>query len=142
MITFEVQGTPVGKARPRVTVNGTYTPKKTKQYMQQVREAYQQEGGAYLDGFVRMDIIAYFPIPKRYTKKQRREIEERHFWYGKKPDKDNIDKSVMDALNGIAYKDDSMIVTGRTMKKYCRPDQEPKLVVMLSDPEEPEKWKG
>lgn len=141
MITFEVPGVPVGKERPRVTAHGTYTPKKTKQYMRQVQKAYQQESGACFEGFVRMDIIAYFPIPKSYSKKQRREIEEHHFWYGKKPDKDNIDKSVMDALNGIAYKDDSMIVTGRTMKKYCRPDQEPKLIVMLSDPEEPEKWK-
>lgn len=142
MITFEVPGVPVGKERPRVTSHGTYTPKKTKQYMKQIQAAYKKESGACFESFVRMDILAYFPIPKSYTKKQRREIEEHHFWYGKKPDKDNIDKSVMDALNGIAYKDDSMIVAGLTMKKYCHPDQEPKIVVMLSDPEEPEKWKA
>lgn len=142
MIEFEVPGVPVGNARPRVTRFGTYTPEKTRKYKELIRKTYEKEVGQFIEGFVGMDIMAYFPIPKSYTKKQRREIEEHHFWYGKKPDKDNIDKSVMDALNGIAYKDDSMVVMGRTLKKYCRDDQEPKIIVTLRDMEEKtyEQW--
>ncbi len=37
---------------------------------------------------------------------------------GKTPDWDNIGKIICDALNGIAYRDDSHIVDGRTIKKY------------------------
>lgn len=36
----------------------------------------------------------------------------------KKPDWDNIGKIICDALNGIAYADDSQIVLGQMVKKY------------------------
>ena len=36
----------------------------------------------------------------------------------KKPDLDNIAKAVLDSLNGIAYKDDSQIVSMVVSKKY------------------------
>jgi Holliday junction resolvase RusA-like endonuclease len=36
----------------------------------------------------------------------------------KRPDKDNYEKFVLDALNGIYWTDDSVIVTGRTTKYY------------------------
>jgi Holliday junction resolvase RusA-like endonuclease len=142
MIEFQVPGKPVGKARPRVTRHGTYTPKNTKEYMKKVLDAFQKAGGYYIEGFVFLDILAYFPIPQSYTKKQRLQIEADDFWYGKKPDKDNISKSVMDALNGVAYKDDSLVVLGRTLKKYCRPDEEPRLIVRIRSSKEKtyEQW--
>ena len=36
----------------------------------------------------------------------------------KKPDLDNIAKAILDSLNGIAYKDDSQIVSLLISKKY------------------------
>lgn len=35
-----------------------------------------------------------------------------------KPDWDNVGKIVSDALNGIAYRDDSQIVDARVVKRY------------------------
>ena len=37
MAVFTIHAAPVGKARPRVTSHGTYTPKKTRDYEQLVR---------------------------------------------------------------------------------------------------------
>ena len=37
----------------------------------------------------------------------------------KKPDIDNIIKAVLDALNGIAYKDDTQVVQVMAQKKYA-----------------------
>ena len=36
----------------------------------------------------------------------------------KKPDVDNITKSILDSLNGIAYKDDSQVTGLEVMKEY------------------------
>ena len=36
----------------------------------------------------------------------------------KKPDIDNIIKAVLDALNGVAYKDDTQVVQVMATKKY------------------------
>lgn len=35
-----------------------------------------------------------------------------------KPDIDNCIKSIMDALNGVAYKDDKQVVLVRSIKRY------------------------
>ncbi|MFL8231041.1 RusA family crossover junction endodeoxyribonuclease, partial [Clostridioides difficile] len=48
----------------------------------------------------------------------------------KKPDLDNIIKSVADSLNGIAYKDDSQIVEVVSKKYYS---DRPRVEVELED---------
>lgn len=50
-----------------------------------------------------------------------------------KPDTDNIIKAVLDALNGLAYEDDSEVVSV-TAKKYY--SAEPRVEVALSDGKE------
>ena len=37
----------------------------------------------------------------------------------KRPDLDNLNKSVMDALNGIVYRDDCQVVTLNSKKVYA-----------------------
>ena len=39
----------------------------------------------------------------------------------KKPDCDNIAKAILDALNGLAYEDDSQIVSAVILKRYGFP---------------------
>lgn len=65
-----------------------------------------------------MRITAYKPIPKSTSKKRMLQMLEGLIRPGKKPDWDNIGKIVCDALNGIAFQDDSQIVSGTTIKKY------------------------
>lgn len=116
---FTIYGTPVAKARPRKGKNNImYTPKKTQMYEQLVKSTYIRE----VDTFIKSPIIAnidlYFDIPKSYSKKKRKQIAEGKLRYTKKPDKDNCEKAILDALNDIAYKDDSQVIGGRTTKNY------------------------
>lgn len=49
-----------------------------------------------------------------------------------KPDWDNIGKAVCDALNGIAYKDDSQVVSANVYKVWAS-DGLPKVVVSIGE---------
>jgi Holliday junction resolvase RusA-like endonuclease len=47
-----------------------------------------------------------------------------------KPDTDNIAKSILDSLNGIAYKDDKQVVKLTVEKRY---DEIPSVSVWISE---------
>ena len=115
---FTVPGIPVGKGRPRVTMHGTYTPKKTKEYEQRVRDCWRTQSGAHFDAgqAIRAEINAWFPIPKS-TPKKRAACMDGTF-HLKKPDSDNIAKAILDSLNGLAYPDDSAVQLGPVDKRY------------------------
>lgn len=119
---FTVPGEPCAKGRPRFSRQGqfvrTYTPAKTANYENLVVLEYQNAGGKMLDGMIAMTIKAFYPIPKSTSKKQRSRMVNGIIRPTKKPDTDNILKIVADALNGIAYKDDSQIVTSHIEKWY------------------------
>ena len=99
---------------------GTYTPKKTKDYEQLIRNNYMAQDGTFFEkGIpVQISIKAYKKPPKNTTKKNLKLIEQGLFLWVNKPDIDNICKSVLDALNGIAYADDGQVVKVETTKEY------------------------
>ncbi|EHR1327340.1 TPA: RusA family crossover junction endodeoxyribonuclease [Clostridium perfringens] len=107
-----------GKARPRVCRGHAFTPKDTIEYEKLVRECYKKQDGRYLEGSIKALIIAYYKIPKSYSKKRVQAIRDGLEKPTKKPDADNIAKIILDSLNGIAYKDDSQIVELRVIKRY------------------------
>lgn len=107
-----------GKARPRICRGHAFTPKDTVQYEKLVRECYKEQDGRYLEGSVRALIIAYYKIPKSYSKKRVQAIKDGLEKPTKKPDADNIGKIILDSLNGIAYKDDSQIIELMVVKRY------------------------
>ena len=115
-----IPGKPVGKGRPRFsTANGfprSYTPAKTVEYENLVRLAWMQAGHEKIEGPIQVIIDASFPIPKGTSKKKASEIDKKA--YPHKPDCDNIAKTVLDALNGIAYDDDAQVVSLRVQKNY------------------------
>lgn len=65
-----------------------------------------------------MKIVARFGIPKGVSNKMRSLMEAGFIRPMKKPDKDNIDKIVTDALNKVAYYDDAGIVHSEIDKVY------------------------
>ena len=117
---FTIPGNPVGKGRPRATtINGMarmYTPKKTASYETLVVMAYTQAGGTKLEGNLYMHIKATFEMPMSLSMKKRKLMDGR--FCGKKPDADNILKIVADALNGVAYQDDSAISAASVEKRW------------------------
>ena len=117
---------PKGKQRPRHTKYGiTYTPKETKDYEDLIKiEAIRQCRKELIpewEGEVKIKIIANFEPPKSVSKKKRQELLE-SVGYTHKPDWDNIGKMVCDALNGVAYKDDSQIGCALVFKNYAEKD--------------------
>lgn len=118
---FEVPGEPRGKGRPRVTRNGTYTDSETKAYEQKIVAYYRKSYGAFRypdNSFITVKVIAHYPIPKRATKAQLAAMQAGKIFPSRKPDIDNVLKVVLDALNGVAYKDDSRVVHVEAEKKY------------------------
>lgn len=126
-VIFTIPGEPQGKARPRVVRNKytgrnmTYTPDKTVAYEELVRARYKAVVGdnSFDDRALGVCITAYFGIPKSKSKKQKALMLSNVIYPAKKPDCDNIAKIICDALNGIAYKDDSQIVKLNAFKAYA-----------------------
>lgn len=110
----------MAKQRPRVLKNGiTYTPKETVDYETLVKQLYiTQHYQRQLGGSLQVKIIAYFPIPKSSSRKVCTAMEQGSIRPTKKPDWDNIGKLITDALNGLAYHDDSQIVSCLVEKYY------------------------
>lgn len=134
-MVFEIVGAPVGKRRPRfTTVHGYAQATKDKQdviYENLVRLTFQANKPSDYDLYdkpVQMRIEAYFPIPTAFSKKKAVEASEGKICPQKKPDADNIAKIICDALNEVAYKDDTQIIELTIVKKYAK---EPKVRVTL-----------
>ena len=109
-VEFRVDGEPVAKGRPRFTMSGrAYTPKRTHDYEKKVRAAYKGEMFPE-DIPLEVHIDAYFKIPKSASKKTSMEMRRGAIRPMKKPDTDNVAKSICDALNGLVYADDKQVV--------------------------------
>lgn len=131
---FEVSGKVLGKARHRFRrTGGTYTPATTRMYEGAVRRAYIAAGGEMIDGAVHIDFEAVTGIQKSATKKQQAARLMGDELSLKKPDIDNIEKIVLDALNGVAYADDSSVVSVRKIKG--RYETTPRLIVRVREVE-------
>lgn len=130
MIHFVIPGEPKAKARPRVTTKGiTYTPKSTVEYENWVKQCYLvKHGQTMLEGEIKATIKAYFGMPKSISQKRKKLMIDGKVRPTKKPDTDNIAKSVLDSLNGIAYRDDSAVVALQVDKYF---DENPRVEVTL-----------
>ena len=113
-----VEGKIKGKARPRVFNGHAVTPKDTVTYENWVRLNYREQCGEYLEGSIRARIVAYYKIPKSYSKKRVQAIMEGLEQPIKKPDADNIAKIILDSLNDIAFHDDSQVVELTVIKRW------------------------
>ena len=101
----------VGKQRARtVRVNGvtrSFTPRKTREFEDAIRNAWiDQDGTDWSD----------FDGPVAVLVSYRRELAKSNpkYWVGRadvgKPDADNVLKSVLDALSGVAFADDAQVI--------------------------------
>lgn len=118
-VDFTIPVTPVPKSRPRFNKNTgrAFTDDKTRMIENIVALSY----GArhyFDDSYIRIKIRFKFEVPRSYSKKKRNEALE-----GKlrptKGDIDNYIKSVLDGLNGKAFKDDRYIYGLLAEKEYA-----------------------
>ena len=115
---FTVPGVPGAKGRARAfALKGTgkirmFTPAKTERYESLIRDAFALQVKAEVipyTGPVEMHVKAYYAIPKSKPKWWKAMAQSETLAVTKKPDMDNIVKVVKDALNNIAYRDDSQV---------------------------------
>jgi Holliday junction resolvase RusA-like endonuclease len=118
IFTFVVHYPPTPKARPRVCKTGhVYTPQKTIEAENQVKIAFAHacRNANYKPYFpmykaIKMVVVLYFAKPKR---------PKDEIYPIVRPDADNCLKLIMDALNNLAFNDDSQIVDLIIKKRYC-----------------------
>lgn len=123
-VTFTIPGLPRGKGRPRMTRTGhVYTDAKTASFEGMVRsfaaQAMANAGLAMASGVpVRVLIAIAVPCPASYSRKRRAAALDGGV-APFKPDVDNVAKSILDAMNGIVYDDDSRVVELAVSKRYA-----------------------
>jgi len=127
-IYIEVPGNPIAKKRPRFARVGTgvktYNPSDTDEGRFLVYVHTRLGNIKPIVGPIRLDLIFVMKRPKKHYGTGRNADKLKSSapkYHTIKPDRDNLDKFVMDSLNGYLWRDDCQIVEGRIEKKYCDP---------------------
>ena len=129
MIELVIPGEPVGKQRPKVfpmrtrtglIIRRGVTPERTVNYEVLIRElfAVRYPGFQPLEGPLMLTIEAFLGIPKSASKKKRAAMESGSVLPEKRPDFDNLAKTAADALEGVAFRNDSQIAEAVIRKRY------------------------
>ena len=122
MREFKIPGKAQAKQRPRMGRSGiVYTPKETLVYENYVKTCYSdyanQFGWLPYENQVRAEIEVLVAVPKSDSKTKKKAKIEGMIRPAVKPDCDNLAKSILDSLNGLAYHDDKQVVE-LSIKKY------------------------
>lgn len=126
-VSFNVTGEPVPKARPRVVRRGgrtwSYTPKRVTKWENEVREEAKKHFTAPFKGPVALIIGFYLSRPKSRRKDNYAPVT---------PDLDNLEKSILDGLNEVAYEDDKLVVVKSAAKFYVRYGEKPHVNITVT----------
>lgn len=122
-IAFVIPGAPVAKGRPRLSTRGgfarAYTPAKTQRYEDLIKSrAYDAMAGrAPIDAAVMVTVTAYVAPPKSLSKAKTAAALAGTLRPVTRPDVDNYCKAALDGMNGIVFRDDSL-VTDMLVRKF------------------------
>ena len=121
IISFYIDGKVQAKQRPRLGRYSRYTPAQTKNYENWAKLCFINKYPNFkpLEKALRVNIFAYYEIPKSAGKKRKYDMLNDNIRPTIKPDIDNIAKSILDSLNKIAYLDDKQVVDLEVKKMYA-----------------------
>lgn len=131
LFSFMVLGTPVGKGRPRFRRRGkhvqTYTPQNTAEWEQEIGEqlgvALARMRSAGLLKGIELPLAGRLGLSLRFNVAKPASAPKGEQHRLKKPDLDNLDKAVLDALEAIQFIDDDKTVTDMSScKRYASED--------------------
>ena len=121
LFTLIIPGPIVSWQRARTGRGHMYVPKKSMEWRKKIQRIAWNKLRAmganlnetyYGNNPIRMDITCYFKPPKKF----KGVIPE--YCIGRM-DRDNIEKGIMDSLQGIMYDNDKQVVAGYTEKRYA-----------------------
>jgi Holliday junction resolvase RusA-like endonuclease len=133
IVHFVVPGIPVGKGRHRSRRAVGYDEHgQTRAFiaMHPDRKSAKYEKHVAIEAKIAMQgrrpvgepvclvVRAYYPIPSSWPQWRQRDARTGVIVPKVKPDWDNVGKAASDAMNGIVYTDDSLVVTGCVLKRY------------------------
>lgn len=120
--SFFIAGEVQAKQRPKFNGRFAYTPKETVSYENLVKLQYQAQCGNYRypDNVpLTVTIFAHLVPPQSASNIKKTRMLNQEEYPLKKPDVDNVAKIILDALNGIAYRDDKQVVELHVKKLYA-----------------------
>ena len=134
MREFKIPGKIQAKQRPRFSRSGVvYTPKETRIYENFVRACYFDYTSQYnwepYGGQIRAEVEVFIQVPKSDSKAKKQAKLAGEIRPTIKPDCDNLAKSILDSLNGLAYQDDRQIIE-LSVKKFYAEQSEVKIRLM------------
>lgn len=101
------------KGRPRLGKNGFYTPRKTRLSEYDIKQFIRQK-------FEHAPITGAVSVSLTFVRAKSKNIKRKY--PSTRPDIDNLCKTALDAMNGIVYLDDALIVELHTKKIYGQQD--------------------
>lgn len=145
MIELRIPAVPVAQPRVKASRRGNkttvYTPTKIKNadgskkdhpivaFKATVRMAFERRySGAPLEGALRVDCCFVMPRPQRLLGKKDPDSRIPH---ESKPDRDNLDKAVLDALKGLMWTDDCQASVGLIEKWYAAREEAAHVVIRV-----------
>lgn len=136
-IRFFVVGDPKGQPRIKAARRGrfihVYTPKSADDWKAAVILRARQAVQTVLTGPVQVDLRFLMDRPKSHSNKAGLKPDAPR-WFTGKPDRDNLDKAVLDALTTAGvWRDDAQVCAGSIEKLYCMSDQVPGVFVTIKD---------
>lgn len=148
-IDFSVGGEPVAQPRVKGRIAGKgrkqfihiYTPGGADEWKAAVAIAGRIafKGFAPIENPVCLKLSFRMPRPEghyRTTKALGRVLRMLSaLWHTKRPDLDNMEKAVMDALTGIAWVDDCQVCQKYSEKRYAREDEPMGVRIVICQPE-------
>ena len=136
-ILFVIEGDPVAKSRPRFSTQGgyarAYTPAKTKNWETMVKLIAKKKikllNWKMTLKPVEVSIWVYRTLPKVFKGIETLENGKKRVC-DKRPDADNYAKGILDAFNGIVYKDDGQVILLKVYKHYAN---QPRTIIEVKE---------
>ena len=149
-IDIRIPGKPAHKMKPKITSRGKfatmyntkYTNEQTKIISKRMKESFEkmvansEKYPGYSAKFTRLlhepcsvSILAMYELAKSHHRK-RKPVEMQ--MKTSKPDVDNITKIVLDAGNGILWKDDAQVVQCACAKYTAKQGEEPYMIIRVT----------
>lgn len=113
---------PIPASRPRVTRYGTFYKEPYNSFKAVFRrlvinDSLKTKSSSYdMSMALKMTIVFYVKTPISMSRKKQMLLEGQY--HTKRPDLDNLIKSIKDAMNGVWYKDDSQVVSLVAEKRW------------------------